>query len=46
MQLLNEAVKASYIDKWLERNQSCTDFAIGIQKAIEHTDETYSWFLS
>jgi hypothetical protein len=45
MQLLNEAVKASYVDKWLERNQNCTNFAIGIQKAIEHTDETYSWFL-
>lgn len=46
MQLLNEAVKASYVDKWLERNQNCTDFAIGIQKAIENEDNTYGWFLN
>ena len=46
MQLLNEAVKASYVDKWLERNQTCTDFAIGIQKAIENEDNTYGWFLN
>ena len=37
----------SYIDKWLERNQNCTDFAIGIQKAINGDDtEGYSWFIS
>ena len=47
MQLGNEAVKQSYIDKWLERNQNCTDFAIGIQKAINGDDtEGYSWFIS
>lgn len=47
MQLSNEAVKQSYIDKWLDRNQNCTDFAIGIQKAIEGNDtEGYSWFLN
>ena len=46
MQLLNEAVKSSYVDKWLERNQNCTDFAIGIQKAIENEDNTYGWFLN
>ena len=47
MQLGNEAVKQSYIDKWLERNQNCTDFAIGIQKAINGEDtEGYSWFIS
>ena len=46
MQLGNEAVKQSYIDKWLERNQNCTDFAIGIQKAINGDDtEGYSWFI-
>ena len=47
MQLGNEAVKQSYIDKWLERNQNCTDFAIGIQKAINGDDtEGYSWFIN
>lgn len=47
MQLANEAVKQSYIDKWLDRNQNCTDFAIGIQKAINGEDtEGYSWFLN
>ena len=43
LQFANEAVKSSYIDKWLERNQNCTDFAIGIQKAINGEDtEGYS----
>ena len=47
MQLLNEAVKSSYIDKWLERNQNCTDFAIGISKALRYEDnEGYDWFLN
>lgn len=47
MQLANEAVKQSYIDKWLDRNQNCTDFSIGIQKALKGEDtEGYSWFLN
>lgn len=47
MNLLNEAIKATYIDRWVERNQACTDFAIGIQKAINGEDtEGYSWFLN
>lgn len=47
VQLANEAVKQSYIDKWLDRNQNCTDFAIGIQKALNGEDtEGYSWFLN
>ena len=47
LQFANEAVKSSYIDKWLERNQNCTDFAIGIQKAINKKDtDGYSWFLN
>lgn len=46
MQILNESVKLCYIDTWLQRNQNCTDFAIGIQNAIRHTDDSYSWFLS
>lgn len=47
MQLMNSAAKQSYIDKFLERNQNCTDFAIGIQKALNGEDsENYSWFLS
>ena len=47
MQLLNEAVKSSYIDKWLERNANCTEFATGISKALRYEDtEGYDWFLS
>ena len=47
LQLANEAVKQTYIDKFLDRNQNCTDFSIGIQRAIEGTDtEGYSWFIS
>lgn len=47
MQLGNEAVKQAYIDRWLDRNQNCTDFAIGIQKAIRGEDtEGYNWFLN
>ena len=47
LQLANEAAKSAYIDRWLERNQNCTDFALGIQRAIEGNDtEGYSWFLN
>lgn len=47
LQLANEAVKSSYIDTWLDRNRNCTDFALGIQQAIEGNDtEDYSWFLN
>lgn len=47
MQNANESVKQAYIDRWLDRNQNCTDFAIGIQKALTGEDtEGYDWFLS
>ncbi len=47
LQLATEAVKQSYIDRFLARNQNCTDFAIGIQKAINGEDtEGYDWFLN
>ena len=46
MQLLNEAAIQSYIDKFLERIQNATDFAVGIQKALRGEDtENYGWFL-
>lgn len=46
-QLANEAIKATNIDKWLERNQNCTDTALGIQRALNGTDtEGYDWFLN
>lgn len=47
MQLFNEAVKSSYIDRWLERNQNATDFALGIQLALtgNPAGESYRWFL-
>ena len=48
LQLANEAVKqGAYIDNWLERNQNCVDFVLGIQRALLGTDqEGYDWFLS
>ena len=47
LQNATEAIKSSYIDMWLRRNQNCTDFAIGIQKALKGEDtEGYSWFLN
>lgn len=47
MQNANEAVKQSYIDRWIDRNQNCTDFSIGIQKALNGEDtEGYTWFLN
>lgn len=46
MQIFNEAVKASYIDKWLDRNQACTDLAIGISEAISGNENGYNWFLN
>ena len=47
LQLATEAVKSAYINCWLERNQNCTDFSVGIQNAIRGNDtEGYGWFLS
>ena len=46
LQLFNEACKASYIDKWLERNQNCTDLIIGLEKALNGESQEYAWFLS
>ena len=48
LQLANEAVKqGAYIDQWLERNQNCSDFVLGIQRAILGIDqEGYDWFLN
>jgi hypothetical protein len=46
LQLFNEAIKQTYIDRWLDRNQNCTDFLLGIQRALQGNDaEGYSWFL-
>lgn len=47
LQLLTESVKSSYIDKFAERNQNAVDLTIGLQNALNGTDEEgYSWFLS
>lgn len=46
MQLLNEAVKNSYSDLWIERNANCTTFASGIANALNGTDNSYGWFLN
>ncbi len=46
LQLCNEAVKQTYIDRWLERNQNCTDFVFGLEKALNGESQEYAWFLS
>ncbi|MDE6335229.1 MAG: DUF3871 family protein, partial [Muribaculaceae bacterium] len=47
MNLLNEAVKNSYSDLWIDRNQNCTDFATGIANALNGNDDKgYGWFLN
>ena len=47
MNLLNEAVKNSYADLWIDRNQNCTDFSTGIANALQGNDsQGYSWFLN
>ena len=44
---MTEAVKSSYIDKFTDRNQNAVDITLGIQNALNGTDEEgYSWFLS
>ena len=47
LQLFNHAIKqTSYIDRFVDRNQNCTDFALGIQRALLGSDtEGYNWFL-
>ena len=47
-QMLNyftEAVKQTYIDKWLDRERESVDFMYGIQRAIEGSNPQYAWFL-
>ena len=47
MQLLTESAKGSYIDRWLDRNANCIEFATGISKALKYEDtEGYDWFLN
>lgn len=47
MNLLNEAVKNSYSDLWIDRNQNCTDFAMGIANTLNGNDDKgYGWFLN
>ena len=46
MNLLNEAVKNSYSDLWIERNANCTTFASGIANALNGGDDSYNWFLN
>ncbi len=48
LQLSNEACKSAYIARFIDRNVACTDFAIGIQKALEGKKNAYNyeWFLN
>lgn len=38
--------KNNYIDLTLPRTINCYNAAVGIAKAIEHEDDTWSWFIS
>lgn len=47
MNLLNEAVKNTYSDLWVDRNANCTSFATGIAQALSGNDsQGYGWFLN
>lgn len=46
LQLFNEAVKQSYIDRWLPKNQNCTDLIVGLSKVLNNESQEYAWFLS
>jgi hypothetical protein len=46
LQLFNEAVKQTYLDRWLEKNQNCTDLVMGLERAMNGESQEYAWFLS
>jgi hypothetical protein len=46
LQFFTEAVKQTYIDRWLDREKESVDFVFGIQRALEGTNPEYAWFLS
>ena len=46
MQLLTEAAKGSYIDRWLDRNANSIEFSQGIRKALRYEETEYDWFLN
>jgi len=46
LNLLNESVKTSYIDKFLLRTANTTDIAFGIMNSLQEKDTAYSWFLA
>ena len=46
MQLLTEAAKGSYIDRWLDRNANSIEFSQGIRKALRFEETEYDWFLN
>lgn len=45
LNLLNEAVKNSYSDLWIDRNTNCTTFATGIANTLQGKDTPYKWFI-
>ena len=46
LQFFTEAVKQTYIDKWLDREKESLDFMYGLQRAIDGTNPEYAWFLT
>lgn len=46
MNLLNEVVKNSYSDLWIELNANCTTFATRIANGLNGTDASYGWFFN
>ena len=43
--LLNGSVKSSYIDSFLDRMVNATDVSLGINAALNNTDDKYRWFI-
>lgn len=44
--LLTQANKSSYIDKFLSRTVNSLDLALGISEAIENENSPFNWYLS
>ena len=43
--LLTGANKSSYIDTFLDRSLNASEIAMGINGALNNTDERYKWFI-
>ncbi len=42
---LNASCRNSYIDRFIDKQVNAMDLSIGIARALNHEDDSYSWFL-